>query len=157
MHTRISRRIISSVLPMTAFSVACFGSPDFASARSTATRFARALAAGDTVEMRQLSLPEAGKRMVQFRSELPAAYTVFADPERAMVTVSGGGIYGSGPETVFRIPSLRLRSCDGGLELAVIKSGGNQRVSFVRPVPPIDSLTDEACRAALAATAKTGA
>jgi acyl dehydratase len=157
MHARISRRIASSVLPVAGFSVACFSSPDFASARSTATRFARALAAGDTVEMRQLSLPEAGKRMVQLRSELPAAYTVFADPERAMVTVSGGGIYGSGAETVFRIPSLRLQSCDGGLELSVIKSGGSQRVSFVRPVPPIDSLTGDACRAALAASETTGA
>jgi hypothetical protein len=157
MHSRTSRRAISSVLPMVALSIACFGSPDFASARSTATRFARALAAGDTVEMRHLSLPEAGKQMVHLRSELPAAYTVFADPERSMVTVSGGGIYGSGAETVFRIPSSRLQSCDGGLELAVIKSGGNQRVSFVRPVPPIDSLTGTACRNALAATEKTGA
>jgi hypothetical protein len=157
MHSRTSRRVIHSVLPMAIFSIACFGSRDFASARSTATRFARALAAGDTVEMRQLSLPEAGKRMVHLRSELPAAYTIFADPERSMVTVSGGGIYGSGAQTVFRIPSSRLQSCDGGLELAVIKSGGSQRVSFVRPVPPIDSLTDEGCRAAVAATEKTGA
>lgn len=157
MHSRTSRRIIGLVLPTAVASIACFGSRDFANAQSTAIRFARALAAGDTIEMRHLSLPEAGKRMVQLRSELPTAYIVFADPERSMVTVSGGGIYGSGAETVFRIPSSRLQSCDGGLELAVIKSGDNQRVSFVRPVPPIDSLTDEACRAALAASEKTGA
>jgi hypothetical protein len=152
MHTHAGRRLIWPVLPIAVFAVACFGSPDFARARSTATQFARALAAGDTVEMRELSLPEAGKRMVQLRSELPAAYTVFADPQRALVTVSGGGIYGSGAETVFRIPSLRLQSCDGGLELAVVKSGGRQRVSVVRPVPPVGSLAGETCRRALAAT-----
>jgi hypothetical protein len=156
-HTSAKRLTIGAVTIAALLSVACFGSPDFGNARETATRFAKALAAGDTVEMRKLSMPEAGKRMVQLRRELPTAYTVFADPERSIVTVSGGGVYGGGTQTVFRIPSSRLTSCDGGLDVAVIKTGGNQRVSFVRPSPPIDSLTDDACRAALAADDKTGA
>jgi hypothetical protein len=157
MHSPIVRRISVAMLPMAGLLMACFGSPDFGNARSTAIQFATALAAGDTIEMRRLSMPEAGKRMVHLRSELPAAYTVFANPDRELVTVSGGGIYGSGAETVFRIQSSRLKSCDGGLEFAVVKSGGSQRVSFVRPVPPIDSLTDDACRAALNSVAKAGA
>jgi hypothetical protein len=141
------------VAVVTTVVAACFGSRDFGDARRTAVRFAEALHAGDTVAMRSLSMPEAGTHMVQLRSELPPAYLVFGDPLHSIRTVSGGGVYGSGAQTVFRIPSARLGSCDGGLDIAVIKVGGEQRVSFVRPDPPIDSVSDDACRAAIADTA----
>jgi hypothetical protein len=135
------------VLPMlAAAAVACFGSPDFGNARATAVDFAKALQAGDTGRMRTLSIGIDEAELADFSSRVPAAYTAFADPERSLVTVEGGGIYGSGPVFVFRVPSTRLTACSGGVELSVLRLGRRERVTGVRLVPGVGSAADAQCR-----------
>jgi hypothetical protein len=98
----------------------------YSAQEATARRFALALQAGDTVKMRQLSLPIAGSRMATAFAEVPRASTDFgSDP----VVVRRGNP--KAPD--FFIASRKLSACHGGV-LIVVSPGTTPRVATLRPV-----------------------
>jgi hypothetical protein len=118
---------------------------DFHRAQSVATDFAGALQRGDTVRMRELSMPSAAVKMGAAQREIPPVYTDFAHPHPEITTIEGGGIYGSGAYTVFRAQSKQLAPCHGGVRILLVKAGRDPRVTAVIPDPPIDSLFEGHC------------
>jgi hypothetical protein len=100
----------------------------YSAQEETARRFALALQAGDTVKMRQLSLPIAGSKMATAFAEVPRASTDFgSDP----VVVRRGNP--KAPD--FFIASRKLSACHGGVLIVVSPgTGTTPRVATLRPV-----------------------
>jgi len=121
-----------------------FGNHDFADAQSTAIAYAQALQAGDTARMRQLSWGTIQTGIPVLLREMPPAYTQFATPTPQLVTIHGGGIYGGSNE--FLVESKQLASCRGGIRVMVLTQKNTSRVASIHLVPPLDSVSDDACR-----------
>ena len=121
-----------------------FGNRDFADAQSTAIAYAQALQAGDTARMRQLSWGTIQTGIPVLLREMPPAYTQFATPTPQLVTIHGGGIYGGSNE--FLVESKQLASCRGGIRVMVLTQKNTARVASIHLVPPLDSVSDDACR-----------
>jgi hypothetical protein len=126
-----------------------FGNHQFDAMKNTAVAFAQALQAGDTLQMRQLSWGEVQDSVTVIGRGVPRAYTEFARPTPQLITTEGGGIYAHAGQAAFLVASTRLDSCRGGVQLEVLVLEKNPRVASVRLVPPLDSVTDDACRAAI--------
>jgi hypothetical protein len=126
-----------------------FGNHQFRDMRSTAVAFARALQAGDTVRMRELSWGRIEDSVTAIGREVPPAYIQFATPTPELVTVEGGGIYQGSDFAEFLVSSARLDSCRGGVQVGVLMFDKTPRVTSVQLVPPLDSLPNDACRTAI--------
>jgi hypothetical protein len=137
---------------VSASSVACgygFGNHRFGDMRHTAIAFAEALQANDTVRMRQLSWGRVQDSAAAIAREVPRAYVQFSKPTPELVTTEGGGVYGGSVAAGFLVTSTEMRTCHGGVQLEVMILDKKPSVAAVRLVPPPDSLTDDACRAAV--------
>lgn len=126
-----------------------FGNREFRNERKAAVTFAQALEARDTLRMRQLSWGVVRSGVSAIVRETPAAYTDFAKPAPELLTLAGGGIYGGTGSGEFLVESKRLSSCRGGIDLVVVRADTALGVASIRLVPPLDSITDDACRAAI--------
>ena len=132
-----------------------FGNREFALSRQTAVAFARAVQAGDTARMRQLSWGWVHDSAAAIARALPTAYTQFAKPTPQLLTLGGGGLYGGA--VTFLVRSTRLDSCRGGLRLDVGTFDKKALIVSVRPDPPPDTVTDYACRTAIGPLSGTSA
>jgi hypothetical protein len=108
-----------------------------------------ALEVNDTLRMRELSWGVVRDSVVAIRRDLPRAYGQFARPTPRLVTLEGGGMYQGDVSAAFLVTSRGLGSCNGGVRLDLLMIEQNPRVVSVRLQPPIDSVTDDACRAAI--------
>jgi hypothetical protein len=94
--------------------------------------------AGDSVKMRELSMPLAGAKMAAALGELPRAYTDFGDN----LTVVRRGNPGT-PD--FFVASRRLSACHGGIMISVSPDKKHPQVATFGPAPDMDSLADDPC------------
>lgn len=127
-----------------------FGNHEFRGERAVAIAFAQALQVGDTARMRQLSWGTVNRNVPAIVRETPRAYTEFARPMPQLLTVgTAGGIYGGSGTAEFLVASGPLDSCHGGVQLFVLLVEKSPKIASIRLVPPLDSLSDDACRAAI--------
>jgi hypothetical protein len=126
--SRMTNRLTGYAVSCTVlFLWACHRTP-YSVQEDTARRFALALQAGDTVKMRQLSLPIAGSRMATAFAEVPREFTDFGS--NPLVVRRGNP---KSPD--FFIASRKLSACHGGV-LIVVSPGTTTtpRVATLRPV-----------------------
>jgi hypothetical protein len=126
-----------------------FGNHEFREEKAAAIAFAQALQVQDTTHMRQLSWGRVKSGIPVIVRETPRAYTAFAKPAPQLLTIAGGGIYGGTGGAEFLVASGQLDSCHGGVQLFVLMVKNSPRIASMRLVPPLDSLSDDACRAAI--------
>jgi len=122
----VTRRLAACLVSYTLLFLCACQRTAYSAQEETARRFALALQAGDTVTMRQLSLPIAGSKMATAFAEVPRASTDFgSDP---LIVRRGNP---KSPD--FFIASRKLSACHGGI-LVVVAPGTTPRVATLRPV-----------------------
>jgi hypothetical protein len=94
--------------------------------------------AGDSVKMRELSMPLAGAKMAAALGDLPRAYADFGDNLRVVRRGNPGT-----PD--FYVASRRLAACHGGIVILVSPDKKHPRVATFRPAPDMESQADDPC------------
>jgi hypothetical protein len=126
-----------------------FGNHEFREEQAAAIAFAQALQVQDTTRMRQMSWGAVKDSILAIVRETPRAYTAFTKPVPQLLTITGGGVYGGTGGAEFLVESGQLDSCHGGVRLFVLMVEKSPEIASMRLVPPLDSLSDDACRAAI--------
>jgi hypothetical protein len=126
-----------------------FGNHEFRKEQAAAIAFAQALQVNDTTRMREMSWGIVKDNIPAIVRETPRAYIAFAKPAPRLLTIAGGGVYGGTGGAEFLVTSGQLDSCHGGVQLVVLLVDKTPKIASMRLIPPLDSLSDDACRAAI--------